>query len=194
MRTTDPPDHPTPQFWIGRETCRRFYSFILIVSLLLPSPATASTPSRPGRSQIHSLAAPPAVLMPAGSPHSSFAHKDAVVAKPTKGSPGKSAGEIGKAGFLSDEDGEESGSSEAMERRGNDSIYQTQSALNFCKACWCNKQDSIDCRKPNQLKSIPILRDSNFRDQITEIIIENQSGFKSLERGSLKYYQNVEKL
>lgn len=196
MRTTDPSGRQLPQFWIGRETCCQFYRLLLIACLLLSSPATASTASsRPGRNQIHSLAAPPAaVLMPAGSPHSSLAHKDAVIVKPTKGSPGKSAGEIGKAGFLSDEDGEESGSSEVMARTGNDSIYQTQSALNFCKACWCNKQDSIDCRKPNQLKSIPILRDSNFRDQITEIIIENQSGFKSLDRGGLKYYQNVEKL
>ena len=114
-----------------------------------------------------------------------------VIAKPTKGSPGKSAGEIGKAGFLSDE---ENGNSEVMERAGNDSIYQTQSAINFCKACWCNKRDSIDCRKPNELKSIPILRDTGIRDQITEIIIENQSAFKSLDRGSLKKYQNVEKL
>lgn len=193
MSSKDRSDQPFLQFWIGRETCCRFYSVLLIVCLL-SNPATASAPSRPGRNQVHSLAAPPAVLIPAGSPHPSPAHKDTVIAKPTKGSPGKSAGEIGKAGFLSDEDGEESEGSEVMERTGNDSIYQTQSALNFCKACWCNKQDSIDCRKPNQLKSIPILRDSNFRDQITEIIIENQSGFKSLDRGGLKYYQNVEKL
>ena len=112
-----------------------------------------------------------------------------VLAKMATGSTGSGSAAVE---LMSDADDDSNG--EALERPLNDSIYQTQSQMNFCKACWCNKKDSIDCRKPNELKSIPILRDKNFREQITEIIIENQSAFKSLDRGSLKFYPNVEKL
>jgi hypothetical protein len=120
-----------------------------------------------------------------------------IMAKPTKDKlkevAGKSAVEVGKAVLLSDE--ETGNAANVSQRTGNDSsIYQTQSALDFCKACWCNKQDSIDCQRPNVLKSIPVLRDKNFREQITEITIENQKDFKSLEKGGLKFYPNIEKL
>lgn len=76
----------------------------------------------------------------------------------------------------------------------NSSIYETVSRMNFCKACWCNKVDSIDCSVPNHITSIPILKLEEVRRGITEIHIENQSNFTSLSQDSLKRYPNVEKL
>jgi hypothetical protein len=70
----------------------------------------------------------------------------------------------------------------------------TESQPKYCKACWCNKKDSIDCKKADQLDSLPILKTEAERLQITEIIIEKQSQFKNLSAATLSLYPALEKI
>lgn len=41
--------------------------------------------------------------------------------------------------------------------------------IDVCRVCWCSKKDTLDCRRADQLDSLPVIPDKADRLQITEM-------------------------
>lgn len=65
----------------------------------------------------------------------------------------------------------------------------------YCKVCRCsNKKDSLYCKTPGDLTSIPLVKKEIERHAISEIIIENQPKLTQLTTVALSGYPNIEKM